>query len=169
MKFLGSKITIGENVQLEAHFKNSIIIEDRVMIGNDSIISNCNKEGIIRIGQNSKIGFCNHYYGQGGIDIGKNVITASNVCILSSNHNWENISVPIMDQESTYKQVTIGDDCWIGYNVIILAGVSIGKHVVIGAGSIVTKDMPDYSVCAGNPCRVIKKYNFETKKWEKRK
>ncbi len=156
-----------KEASVKTQFPNSIVIGKGTRIGQDVTISNYEKNGLIKIGENCQIGWNNNYYGQGGIEIGNNVLTASFVCILTSNHGWQEVDLPIMDQPSTYKKVVIGDDCWIGYNVIILAGVHIGKHVTVGAGSVVTKDLPDYSICAGNPCRVIKKYNFNTKKWEK--
>ncbi len=61
-----------------------------------------------------------------------------------------------MDQQKVTKPVIIGDDVWIGARVIILPGVTIGSRVVVGAGSVVTKDLPSNTVCAGIPCRVIK-------------
>jgi acetyltransferase-like isoleucine patch superfamily enzyme len=63
--------------------------------------------------------------------------------------------------------VTIADDVWIGGNVVILAGISIGKHAVIGAGSVVTKDVPPYSVVVGNPAKIVKKYDFNLNAWIK--
>jgi len=63
--------------------------------------------------------------------------------------------------------IVIEDEAWIGANVVVLAGVTIGKHCIIAAGSVVTKDVPPYSVAVGNPARVLKKYNPETKNWEK--
>ena len=62
--------------------------------------------------------------------------------------------------------VRIGRNSWIGIRCSILSGVTIGEHSVIGAGSIVTHDVPPFSIAAGVPARVIKKYNFETQKWE---
>lgn len=62
--------------------------------------------------------------------------------------------------------VSIGDETWIGTGVVIAGTVTIGKHCVIGANSVVTKDIPDYCVAAGNPCKIIKRYSFETKQWE---
>jgi acetyltransferase-like isoleucine patch superfamily enzyme len=67
----------------------------------------------------------------------------------------------------TTKVITISDDVWIGANSVITAGVTVGKHSVIGAGSVVTKDIPAYAVAAGNPAKVLKKYNFDTEAWEK--
>ena len=61
----------------------------------------------------------------------------------------------------------MSDDVWIGGNCCINQGVKIGSHVIIGAGSVVTKDIPSFSVVVGNPARIIKKYNFDIKKWEK--
>ena len=133
----------------------SIKIGNKVKIGRGSVISNYDKNGAVDIGDGTAIGWYNNFYCQGGLSIGKNVLFASNVCILTSNHGWKDASTPIMCQHSSCKGVRIGDDSWIGYNAIILPGVNIGCHVVIGAGSVVTKDMPDYAVCAGNPCRVI--------------
>ncbi len=60
--------------------------------------------------------------------------------------------------------MTIGDNVWIGGNVVVCPGVHIGDNVVIGAGSVVTKDIPDWSVAAGNPCRVLKKITDADKK-----
>ncbi|RYE37044.1 MAG: acyltransferase, partial [Sphingobacteriaceae bacterium] len=59
------------------------------------------------------------------------------------------------------------DDCWIGANVVITAGTTIGKHCVIAAGAVVTKNVPDFCIAAGNPARIIKKYNAEQKAWLK--
>ena len=72
-----------------------------------------------------------------------------------------------MSRSSMYeygKEVTIGDNVWIGGNVVVCPGVHIGDNVVIGAGSVVTKDIPDWSVAAGNPCRVLKKITDADKK-----
>ena len=63
--------------------------------------------------------------------------------------------------------ITVGDNCWIGEKTTILPGVNIGKGCVIGAMSVVTKDIPDYSIAAGNPARVIKRYDFEAHEWKK--
>jgi len=63
--------------------------------------------------------------------------------------------------------IIVEDDCWIGANVVAVAGVTISKHSIVAAGSIVTKNIPPYSVAVGNPARVIKTYNPETKTWEK--
>ena len=102
------------------------------------------------------------------VTIGKNTIIASNVLITSENHGMNPI-----DNEDYYHQkllsdeVMIGDGCWIGESVKIMPGVHIGNRSIIGASSVVTKDIPAYSVAVGCPAKIIKKFNFETEQWEK--
>ena len=153
---------IGHGVRIFSAFKNSIHIGTNVIIGKGTIISNYEKNGQVYIGDGTSIGWYNNFYCQGGLDIGRNVLFASYVCILTSNHKYSNAHIPIIEQGSSYAAVSIGDNCWIGYNVVILSGVSIGKHTVVGAGSIVTHDLPDHAVCAGNPCRVLHYINNST-------
>ena len=64
-------------------------------------------------------------------------------------------------------RTVVADDVWIGGNSVIIQGLKIGTHSIIASGSVVTRDVPPYSVVAGNPARVIKQYNFETHQWEK--
>ena len=88
--------------------------------------------------------------------------------ITDRNHQYEDVDVPIWRQPSNSPgSVVVGKHTWLGFGVQVMPGVVIGQHCVIAAGAIVTKDIPAYSVAAGNPAKVIKKYNFETKKWEK--
>ncbi|HWF19902.1 MAG TPA: acyltransferase [Verrucomicrobiae bacterium] len=101
------------------------------------------------------------------VTIGQNVLLARNVYISDHAHAYENIRVPIMKQGITEpKPVRIGDYTWLGQNVVVLPGVSIGQHCVIGANSVVNKSIPDFCVAAGAPARVIKRHNPETGTWE---
>jgi acetyltransferase-like isoleucine patch superfamily enzyme len=81
------------------------------------------------------------------------------------NHAYEDITLPISKQKETTALITVEDECWIGANAVITAGVTLGKHSVIAAGAVVTKSIPPYSVAVGNPARVIKQYDFEKKQW----
>lgn len=137
-------------------FPGTISFGRGVKIGRDTTVSNYDRPGRIEFGDGASIGWHSDIYGMAGVKIGRNVLTASYLCILTANHGYEDVSCPIKDQPCTYAPVEIGDDTWIGYRVTILRGVKIGKHVVIGAGSVVTKDLPDFSVCAGVPCKVIR-------------
>lgn len=89
------------------------------------------------------------------VKIGDNCQMAPNVAIYTAGHP---VYPTTRNTAFEYgKEVTIGDNCWIGGNAVICPGVHIGNNVVIGAGSVVTKDIPDWSIAAGNPCRVIRK------------
>lgn len=102
------------------------------------------------------------------VEIGKNVLFARNVHITDHSHGYEDITIPITPQKLISKgPVIIEDDCWLGFNCEILSGVHIGKHCVVAARAVVTKDVPQFSIVAGNPARVVKRYNEETKQWEK--
>ena len=102
------------------------------------------------------------------VEIGKHVLFAGYVHMTDHSHGYEDITSPISPQPLFSKgPIIIEDDCWLGFSCEILSGVHIGKHSVVAARSVVTKDVPPYSIVAGNPARLIKQYNFETKKWEK--
>lgn len=94
---------------------------------------------------------------RGLFNIGNNVAIAPNSTIVGFNHGYERIDVLMKDQPVNCKGgVIIEDDVWIGANCVILDGVTIGTGCVIGAGSVVTKSIPPYSIAVGNPCKVIK-------------
>jgi acetyltransferase-like isoleucine patch superfamily enzyme len=91
------------------------------------------------------------------IIIGNNCLIAHSVSILAANHRYDNPSKPINSQGMTCAPIIIGDDVWIGCKATILAGVTIGKGAVVGAGSVVTKDVPSYAIVGGVPAKIIKK------------
>lgn len=102
------------------------------------------------------------------VEIGKNVLFAGHVHITDHSHGYEDIERPIKPQRLICKgPVIIEDDCWLGFSSEILSGVHIGRHSIVAARAVVTKDVPPYSIVAGNPARIVKQYDFETKKWEK--
>lgn len=94
---------------------------------------------------------------QSNVHIGSNVLMGPDVKIYSRNHKFDAIDVPIRNQGKSYHETYIGDDVWIGANVIILAGVKVGSHSVIAAGAVVAHDVEEFSVIGGVPARILKK------------
>ena len=78
------------------------------------------------------------------------------VKIYSRNHKYDRLDIPIQDQGKEYFSTTLGNDVWLGANVIVTAGVNIGNHVIVAAGAVVTKDIPDYAIVGGVPAKVLK-------------
>lgn len=113
-----------------------------------------NAVGDVTIGDQTRIGI--HCTVIGPVRIGNNVNLAQGITVTALNHNFEDASRRIDEQGISTKPVVIGDDVWIGANAVILPGVTIGRHVVVAAGAVVTKDVPDNCVVGGVPAKVIK-------------
>lgn len=101
------------------------------------------------------------------VEIGKNTAIVANVTITDIIHPYTAEDKHLIEQPLIVKPVKIGKYCGIYNNVVINAGVTVGDHVTIGANSVVTHDIPSYSIAVGNPARVIKRYNKELKQWIK--
>lgn len=126
------------------------------------------KVPVVKIGDNVLIGAYSSIGCSNEVIIGDDVMLAPHVHITDRNHIYEDIDIPINTQPAfSPGSVIIGKETWLGYGTQIMPNVKIGKHCIVAAGSIVTKDIPDYSVVAGIPAKIIKKYNFKTLKWEK--
>ena len=109
----------------------------------------------IRIGDNSQIGI--NCVMDNDISIGRDVVMGPDVIIYSSSHEYRNIELPINQQGMmSHRSVKIGDNVWIGARCIILPGVTIGNNCIIGAGTVVTKNVPDNVVFCGQEGKVIK-------------
>lgn len=124
-----------------------------------------NGVGDVIIGERTRVGISNVVIGP--VTIGNDVMFAQNIVLSGLNHGYEDINTPPSIQPVSVKQITISDDVWIGANAVITAGVTVGKHSVVAAGSVVTKDVPPFSIVGGNPAKLLKQYNPETKQWER--
>jgi acetyltransferase-like isoleucine patch superfamily enzyme len=156
---LGKGVYIASGAELIARRDEEIILGDHGFVLRDSLLHPYG--GKITIGQNFGINPYCVIYGMGGVTIGDNVMMATSCVIVSANHNFERTDIPMTLQGVTCEEIKIGDDVWLGSRVIILAGVEIGEGSVIGAGSVVSKNIPPYSVAVGVPARVIKKRRKE--------
>lgn len=134
-------ISLGENITI---MKNSYIYSHdggELIIGNNFILNT-----------NSQLGAS-----FGKIVIGDNCSIASNCVLRASNHNFNNPNIPIREQGHSYGEIILEDDIWIGANCVVTANTKIGKGSVIGAGSVVTKDIEPYSIVGGVPAKLIKR------------
>ncbi|WP_199120906.1 DapH/DapD/GlmU-related protein [Pedobacter sp. ASV28] len=112
--------------------------------------------GKILIEERTFLGEFVSIYGHGDVRIGKDCLIAMNTSILSSNHSIPPTGILINSKPDIPLSTVIEDDVWIGANCVILGGITIEKGAVIGAGSVVTKNIPSYAIAVGNPAKVIK-------------
>jgi acetyltransferase-like isoleucine patch superfamily enzyme len=153
---LGDRVAVDDNTLLDAGGAGP----DGIVLGNDVVISrNCviqGKSGPVAIGDRSDVG-CNAVLTSvSGIDIGTSVLIAAACYIGGARYVTERGDIPFMDQ-GIYSRgpVAIGDGSWLGANVTVLDGMRIGAGCVVGAGAVVTSDLPPHSIAAGVPARVM--------------
>ena len=151
----GGNIHIGHGVNI-----NKYSWLDAVPITNSETVE-------LRIGDRVRMSFYMHIIASHRVVIGNNVNCGNGVYIADNAHNYEDIDVAPRDQPvKQLADVVIGDDTWLGEHSIIL-GCKIGKHCVIGSHALVNRDIPDYCVAVGAPAKIVKRYDFEAKKWRK--
>jgi acetyltransferase-like isoleucine patch superfamily enzyme len=152
---LGNRVKFLRGAVVIADEKGCITLNEDVTICRFSVIQSLT--GNIRIGKRTCIGdFCNLFGFQGGLEIGDDVLVASGCHINPSDHGIEDPKLPISIQPISSKGIKIANGVWIGTKVVILDGVSIGTGAVIGAGSVVTKDVPNYAIVAGVPAKILR-------------
>ena len=181
---VGKGCLIERNARLE--IPSRLFFHDRVFVGENCWISAGSKDGKIRFGDNAFIAHCCTLTGQGGkisigshvhisrnsyingigdVEIGDDTLLGPNVVFISGNHPFDRLDIPIRVQGVQRAKISIGNDVWLSANVTVVPGISIGKGAVVGAGAVVTKDLPPYSISAGVPAKVIK-YRKEKGKME---
>ncbi len=142
---------------------------NRFEVGAYSIIESftliANGVGDVILGNNVLIGVGSKITGP--VTFGNDILLAQNVVMSGLNHDYEDVTKPIVKQGYSTTTITVEDGVWIGAGAIITAGVNIGKNAVVGAGSVVTKDVPPYCVVVGNPAKVVKQYDSFSKTWHK--
>lgn len=129
---VGNDVRIREGCYLDSH-GGWIRLADKVFLGPQCLV-----------------------YGHGGLSVGQNTMIAGQTVIIPANHVFDRTDIPLREQGESRKGIEIGENVWIGAHCVILDGVHIGHDAVIGAGSIVLKDIPPYAIAAGNPARVVR-------------
>ena len=132
--------------------RKSISLGDKVSVQENTLISA--NRGHVVIGNNSWVGPNSVIYGNGGVDIGEHVMVASHCVINTVSHNFSSTDAPMNEQGISIDPVIIEDDVWIGSGAVILQGVCIGRGSIIGAGAVVTRSIPPFSIALGVPARV---------------
>jgi len=135
-------------------FGGRILVAEGVTISDGAIIATYG--GSIVIEANAYIGPYCVLYGHGGLAIGRNTMIGAHTVIVPANHGFARLDVPMNRQPLTRKGIHIGDDVWIGAHCTVLDGVRIGSGVVIGAGSVVTKNIDAYCIALGVPAAVVR-------------
>jgi len=149
-----------------------IHIGDRVRIKRDTNINihpidKKSKEGILFIGNHVAISQGCIISAFNRIVIGDDVGIAPYVCIIDNTRKPIDVNRPLQEQDLLVGPVHIGAGSWLAYNVCVLPNVKIGEHCLIGALSVVNRDIPSYSIAVGSPAKVVKRYDFEKKEWVK--
>ena len=144
--FIGQNVRIYPGMRAEIVAENaSIKIGDNVSIGQNFHVVSYDKE--LRIGSNTTI--------------------SGNVFVSNVDHDYHALNIHSLDQQMIEKETVIGEYCFIGYGAVILPGTKLGKQCIVGANSVVKGSFPDYCVIAGNPAKIIRIYNMQTKVWER--
>lgn len=142
----------GKRLEIHAAPGSCITVEAGAEINNDSWLI-AHADNRLTIGE--RVFISQHCTVSGNVSIGQNTLIAGFVTIIDANHNFNRSDVPIAEQGGSNAPIVIGEDVWIGASSVVLPGVTIGDHAVIGANSTVNADVPAWAVAVGTPARVV--------------
>lgn len=156
------RISIGDNVVIDDFCvldakgvnNNGIALGKNIFIGRGSILS-C-KNGDIILEDNVVVGFNSEIFSGSSVVIGENTLIAAYVYIIGGGHDYSRVDIPVAEQEKPSYGIKVEKNSWIGAGVMVFDGVNIGNDTIVGAGSVVSKDIPPFSIAAGVPARVAK-------------
>lgn len=157
----GRRLNLEDGCEIVGLSKRGIVFGDRCTVGRLATIRPTNVlldepgEGL-RMGDHSNIGAYSFIGCSGFIEIGNHVMMGPRVTLLAETHNFADTDRPMKSQGVTRRSICIEDDCWIGAGTQVLPGVTIGHGSIVGAGAVVSHDVPPFSVVAGVPARVLR-------------
>jgi galactoside O-acetyltransferase len=153
--FLGRHVMIGEGCFIDANaLSGRIYLEDDVWLSRGCYLIAYRGVEIV-IGPQSYFGHRCLLYGHGGIQIGRDALLANDVQLICGNHTFARRDLPIRAQPTEESPIVIEDDVWLGASAIVLGGVTVGQGSVVGAGAVVTKSLPPYSIARGVPAQIV--------------
>jgi acetyltransferase-like isoleucine patch superfamily enzyme len=141
---IGKRVRIMPGLRIETHNNGTIIFQENISIGQNV-----------------------HITSAGNLIIGSETTILGNVFVTNIDHDYQEIGEHILNQKMIVKETRIGKNCFIGYGAAIQAGTILGTQCVVGANAVVRGTFPDYSVIVGMPARIVKRYNLDSKVWEK--
>ena len=158
IKFAYKLIIILKKINHYIHTNNIISLLHSIGEGNKFDYNvTVHKPEKLKIGNNNFFGQNTYLIANGGIEIGNYCAIAADCKFITRSKEYHNKLIPVNKQPNKYQSIKISDNCWFGYNVIVLPGVTLGKGCIIAANAVVTKSFPEYSVIGGVPAKLIKR------------
>ena len=143
-------------MHLDASTGGGIVLGERCAVCFGTYLTVHGREGYIRIGARSYVGAYSQIFGHRGVEIGSQVLAAPGLMVVPYQHTFDDVTRPIAEQGGESRRVVIQDDVYLGMGVRVLLGVTIGRRAVVGAGAVVNRDVPPYTVVVGVPARVVR-------------
>ena len=160
MIHFGKGVTLETGVIIDGLSRNGVVLGDNVSIGAYSVIRSTGvltNLGVgVQLGNDSAIDAYSFIGAAGGVQIGNQVIMGQHVSFHAENHHYDSVDVPIKEQGTSRQGIDVENNCWVGSNVTFLDGARLRNGCVIGAGSVVKGNVPEFSVAVGVPARVVK-------------
>jgi acetyltransferase-like isoleucine patch superfamily enzyme len=154
--FIGDDVVVDDNCCLDAKGTTNQGIEVRrgVFLGRNTILS-C-KNGDIVLDEEANVGFNVEVFSAATVRVGRKVLVAAYTYLVGGDHLYDRVDVPVLEQGRTARGIEVGDNVWLGAHVVVADGVRIGRDAVIGAGAVVTTDIPEFHIAAGVPARIVR-------------
>ena len=153
---IGDNVVVDDNCCLDAKgaTNRGIVLGDGVFVGRNTILS-C-KNGNITLGEHANVGFNVEIFSAADVRVGTRTLIAAYTYLVGGDHLFDRVDVPVLHQGRTARGIDVGDNVWLGAHVVVTDGSRIGRDAVVGAGAVVTGDVPEFHIAAGVPARVIR-------------